>query len=54
MLDILQQVSSGKFGIPLVTPMTPPTRCDTADHQFLVQEAIPHAVIPLEIGFFSS
>jgi len=33
--------------------MTTYTSCDTAD-QFLVQEAIPHDVIPLEIGYLSS
>jgi len=34
--------------------MTTPTRCDTADHQFLVQEAVLDDVAPVEIGRFSS
>jgi len=34
--------------------MTTPTSCDTADHQFLVQEAILDDVIPVEIGYLSS
>jgi len=33
--------------------MTTPTSCDTADHQFLVQEAIMDDVIPVEIGYLS-
>jgi len=36
------------------SPMTAPTRCDTEDHQFLVQDAIPHDMMPLEIGYLSS
>jgi len=34
--------------------MTKPTSCDTAKHQFLAQEAIPHDVMPSEIGYLSS
>jgi len=34
--------------------MTTPTSCDTADHQFLVQEAMLDDVIPVEIGNLSS
>jgi len=34
--------------------MTTPTRYDTTDHQFLVQEAIPVDVMPLEIDYLSS
>jgi len=34
--------------------MTTPTRSYTADHQFLVLEAIPYDSIPLEIGYLSS
>jgi len=34
--------------------MTTPISFDTADHQFLEREAIPHDVIPLEIGHLSS
>jgi len=30
------------------------TRCDTANHQFFVQEAIPHDVMAWNIGYFSS
>jgi len=62
MLDILQHISSGylssssssSLGVPLSTPMATPTMCDAADHQILEQEAIPHDVMPLEIGYFSS
>ena len=38
----------------LNTPITTPTSCDTADHQFLAQEAILDDVIPVEIGYLSS
>ena len=46
MLDILQQVisvyltswSSSILGVQLNTPTTTTTSCDTADHQFLVQD----------------
>jgi len=34
--------------------MATPTSCDTADHQFLVQETAPDDVIPLAIGYLSS
>jgi len=34
--------------------MTTLTSCDTADHQFLVQEAILDDVIPVDIGYLSS
>jgi len=34
--------------------MITPTSCDTADHQFLVQETILDDVIPVEIGYLSS
>jgi len=34
--------------------MTTATRCDTTDHQFLVQEAILHDATPLEVGYLSS
>jgi len=34
--------------------MTTPTRCDTADHLFVEQGAMPHDMVPLEIGYFSS
>ena len=62
MLDILQQVSSGYLsswsssilGVPLITPITTPTRCDTVDNRFLAQEAILDDVVPLEIGYLSS
>ena len=62
MLDMLQRVSSGYLsswsssilGVQLITPITTPTRCDTADHRFLVQEAIADDVMPLEIGYRSS
>ena len=62
MLGILQQVSSGYLsswtspilGVPLITPITTATRCDTVDQQFLAQEATLDDVIPLEIGYLSS
>ena len=41
-----------QFGVQLNTPMTTPTSCDTADHQFLVQEAILDDVISVQIGYF--
>jgi len=61
MLDILQQISSGYLSsrsssisrLPLSIPMTTARRCGTADHQFLVQEAIPDDVIALKIGYLS-
>jgi len=34
--------------------MTTLTSCDTADYQFLVQEAILDNAIPVEIGYLSS
>jgi len=34
--------------------MTTPTRGDIADHQFLIQEAIPDDVLQLEIGYLPS
>ena len=62
MLDILQQVWSGYLSswsssnlvVQLNTPMTTPTSCGTADHQFLEQETILDDVIPVEIGYLSS
>jgi len=33
--------------------MTTPATCNTADHQFLAQEAILDDVIPVEIGYLS-
>jgi len=62
MLDILQQIWSGYLsswtssilGVPLSPPMTTPIRCDTKDNQFLVQETMPHDVMPLEIGYLSN
>jgi len=57
MLDILQHLcswSSSILGVPLSTPITTSTRYDIVDHQFLVQEAIPHDVMPLEIDYLSS
>jgi len=33
--------------------MTTPTICDTADHQFLAQEAMRDDVIQAEIGYLS-
>jgi len=62
MLDILQQVTNGYLfswsssilGVQLNSPMTTPTGCDTADHHFLVQEAVLDDVMPVEIGYLSS
>jgi len=34
--------------------MNTPNMCDTADHQFLIQEATPDDVMPLDIGHLSS
>jgi len=47
--DLAQFWDAVKHPLP-----TTPTRYDTAAHQFLVQEAIPHDVMPSEIGYLSS
>jgi len=40
------------WGYREVLSMTTLTRCNPADHQFLVQEVIPDNVIPLEVDYF--
>jgi len=40
------------WGCSETTPMTTPTSCDTADHQFLTQEAILDDVIPVKLVTF--
>ena len=61
-LDILQQVSSGYLlswsssvwggRLHLAPPTTTPIRCDAADHQFLVQKAIPDDECQLKLVSF--